>query len=401
MKDIITKEDFLAWQPCYPKITETDPYFWEMANKLAEICSDTKFGEGIPFAVRKRLSLCLTGYMQDILSDAGIWRSFVDANRQLYGWSVPFHDIPEEYIDYELNREDVRFLTWYSIAMGYEELRDINPHDSGLLILADRLFDYLESEYDDATEPETYNIARGLEYGDDSDSKEILRLGQWLFLHCYLLTPAFAMSLGEIMKDKELHKKENVTLLHDRLEKAMMEEPTGPLALYMSEWLYLILKGKLPRHRDDVPDTIHPYYEKFTAATGGREIAFFDTYENLNRFFIDALGWEKGVEHLPMFKGHKYFVLLVNKHKGMLAAKDVAKCIASPDNPYYDMEYARENAIYLLMVRGLCPGDLLQYIFRNDWLPDACFPGSEDHKLVHDNRDFIARCYLQQYYRGD
>ena len=401
MKEMISKEDFLVWQPNYPKIEETDPYFWEMANRLLEIASGSPLGKNLPFAVRKRMSLCITGYMQDILADAGIWRSFVEGNRKLYGWSVPFHEIPEEYIDYELNREDVRFLTWYALAMGYEEMRDVYPHDERILSLADSWFDYLESVYEDAPVPESYNISRGLDFNDDEDSHDIMRLGQWLFLHCYLLTPAFAMTLGEIMSDPELHKKENVALLHERLEQAMMEVPTGPLSLYISEWLYLILKNKLPKEKNEKIERIHPYYKQFTDATGGREIAFFDTYESLNKFFIESLGWERGEEHLPMMKGHRDFVLLVNKEKGMLAAKDVARCIASPDNPFYDKDYARKNAIRLLMERGLCPGDLLHYIFRHNWLPDASFPGTDDLKLVNDNRDFIARCYLQQYYRGD
>lgn len=92
--------------------------------------------------------------MQDIVSDAGLWRSFVDANRELYGWSVPFHEIPENYIDYELNREDVRFLVWYTVAMLWEEQRFIFPHDARLLDFADGCFAILEEVYDDAPVPE-------------------------------------------------------------------------------------------------------------------------------------------------------------------------------------------------------------------------------------------------------
>ncbi|MDE6254840.1 MAG: DUF3843 family protein, partial [Muribaculaceae bacterium] len=136
-------------------------------------------------------------------------------------------------------------------------------------------------------------------------------------------------------------------------------------------------------------------------ATGGKTVEFFDTYEALNKFFIEKLGWEAGEEHLPMMKGERDFVLMVNKYKGMLAARNVARCIASPENPYYDKDYAEKHAFDLLTVRGLCPGDLLRMIFENDWLPDARFPETEDTKLVKENRDFIARCYLQQFYVGD
>ncbi len=400
MENLISKQDFLAWQPKYPEITETDPYYWEFSNKLVEVAKDNSFYKELPQGVIKRVSLCLTGYLQDIVSDAGIWRSFVEANRKLYGWSVPFHDTPEEYIDYELNREDVRFLVWYAVAMGYEEKRDIYPHNVKLLELADLLFEYMESIYEEAPVPETYNISRGLDFNDQEDSKDIYRLGQWLFLHCYLITPAYSMTLGEIMSDPELRKQENLPMLHERLEQSMMQDPTGPLALFISEWLYLILNGKLLKRKEEQGD-IHPYYDRFTKATGGKTIAFFDTYESMNRFFIEKLGWEAGEEHLPMMKGERDFVLMVNKYKGMLAARNVARCIASPDNPFYDKEYAKNHAFDLLTIRGLCPGDLLRMIFENNWLPDARFPETDDTKLVGENGDFIARCYLQQYYVGD
>ena len=401
MADIVSKQDFLVWQPTYPQIQETDPYYWEVCNRLADDALETELGKKVPKSVIKRLSLCAVGYFQDIISDSGVWRSFVEANRKLYGWSVPFHETPEEYVDYELNREDLRFLVWYALAMGFEDMRGVYPHDPSILALADKWFGYMDSIYEEAPVPESYNIARGLDFYDQEDTKEIYGLGQWLFIHCYLITPAFAMTLGEIMSDPELKRPENLSLLHDRLEQSMMEDPTGPLALFISEWIYLILKGKLPKEEKESTEKIHPYYEKFTQATGGRTVAFFDTYESLNRFFIDELGWEKGEEHLPLMKGSRDFVLMVNKHKGMLVARNVARCIAAPENPYYDENYAREHAFELLTVRGLCPADLLHLLFENGWLPDARFPGTDDTRLVHENRDFIARCYLQKYYRGD
>lgn len=52
-------------------------------------------------------------------------------------------------------------------------------------------------------------------------------------------------------------------------------------------------------------------------------------------------------------------------------------------------------------MRGLCPPDLRALVVKNGWLPDAAFPGTEDTALVRDNADFIARVYLQLYYRGD
>ncbi len=398
----ISLNDFLLRQPSFPETTETDAYYLELANRLLQSMSTHGFTAAMPAGLLKRIALTLTDYMQDIACDAGLWRSFVDANRELYGWSVPFHDISENYVDYELNREDVRFLVWYAVAMLWEEKRFIYPHDSELIDFADYCFAILDNVYDETPVPQEYNISLGLEFNDPEDHKAIYRLGNWLFLHSYLLTPAYSMTMRELMEGVDMKDPDATSKLNTLLEKSMMEDPTGPLALFMHEWVYLMIERKLPPINSQTKDsTVHPYYESFTSFTGGKEIMFFDSYEAMNNFFIEALGWERGEEHLAQAKGADDYILLVTREKGMLMARDIARCVKSPDNPLYCEEYASAHAFELLSERGCCPGDLLRYVFAHDWLPDAVFPGTDDRSLVHTNRDFIARCYLQIYYRGD
>lgn len=401
----IDLREFLVRQPSFPEQTETDSFYLALAERLLNDTRSEGLAAELPDAVRKRVALTLADYMQDIVSDAGLWRSFIDADRELYGWSVPFHELPESYIDYELNREDVRFLVWYVVAMYCEELRFIYPHDPKLLDYADACFGILESEYDEAPVPENFNISLGLEFNDPEDHKAIYRLGTWLFMHSYLLTPAFSETLREMVADVAADGDDPVARLNERLEKAMMEDPVGPLALYMPEWVYLMLERKLPQQNNQENDggkeKLHPYYSAFTKSTGGEVMKFFDSYDAMNRFFIDSLGWEDGEEHLSQFKGAHDYTLMVTPRKGMMMARDIARCICADGNTLYDREYASSHAFGLLSERGRCPGDMLRYIIGNEWLPDARFPGTDDVSLVSSNQDFIARCYLQMYYRGD
>ncbi|MCH5226121.1 MAG: DUF3843 family protein [Muribaculaceae bacterium] len=401
---MISMEQFLLRQPSMPEETETDKFYFDICVSLAEIAKKMGLFPSYPEKVVERAALVLIGYYQDVISDAGVWRSFIDECRRMYGFPVPFFTKPgEDYFDYELNKADVFFMVWYALSMNYENRRVCNPLDREILEGAKKWYQELERHYEEAPIPVGYRFSAELEIHNEEDRPEIMRLANWLFLHCYLMTPAFALTLSEIANDYDLSKEEGLVEMQKRLDAAMWQDPTGPLALYLGEWLYLIVEGKpAPEPKiDNEKNSPHKYYTAFTEFTGGKKLAFFATYKELNEFFIRALGWAEGEEHLSQVKNDRDFVLMVDSQKGMLLARNVARCIAAPDNKLYDQEYARLHAMELLTERGLCPGDLLKLICKEGWLPDAHFPDSIDYKLVEDNNDFIARCYLQAYYRGD
>lgn len=400
---MISKQQFLLRQPAMPEETETDKYYFNLCNRLAEIAREKGLFQSYPEKVMERAALSLTGYYQDVICDAGVWRSFITECRRLYGYTVPFYSkAGDEYTDYELNRADVRFMVWYAMSMNYENRRVCYPFNKEIIEGADVWFEELERVYDDSPIPADYRISAELELHSEEDRPEIMKFANWLFMHCYLMTPAYAMTLSEITSEFDLTKEESLIELQKRLDASMWQDPTGPLALYLGEWLYLIVEGKpAPEPKDETPSEPHKYYKAFTAFTGGQTLQFFATYEEMNRFFIEALGWNEGEEHLSQVKGDKDFVLMVDPAKGMLLARNVAKCIAHPDNRLYDREYAALHSMELLTQRGCCPPDLLKLIGEKGWLPEAVFPGSDDKALVSDNFDFISRCYLQQYYRGD
>lgn len=398
---MISKEQFLLRQPAAPEVTSTDEYYYNLTNRLIAVAKDEQLFPSYPENVVERAALTLIGYYQDVSSDAGIWRSFINECRRLYGSTVPFYEVGEDYMDYELNKVDVRFMTWYALSMNFEPRRVWNPIDPEILSGADRWWELLESEYDESPLPEDYRICHELEMHAEEDKEDLLRLGNWLFMHCYLMTPAYAMTLSEIASGFDLSTDNGLQEFRLKMEQSMVEDPTGPLALYLGEWLHLIVEGKLPKGKKFNEEAEHKYYKAFTEATGGEIMKIFSSYEDLNNFFIDKMGWTPDEEHLPMLKDSNDFILMVNKSKGMLVARNIARCIACPGNELYDKEYASEHAIELLTERGCCPADLLHYICRHGWLPDAVFPGTDDKKLVQENQDFIARCYLQQYYRGD
>lgn len=396
----ISMREFLVTQPNFPEESETDIYYLGVANHLLAALEKSPEAAKLPDGVRRKIALTLACYFQDVVADAGIWRCFIDTCRRMYGRALPFFTTDEDYVDYELNSLDVRFLVWYALAMFSDSHRYIYPLAPEIKAIADRCHTLLDKIYLEAPESENFLPLSDLDMHDPEDQKDILKFGQWIFYHCYLMTPSFSYSLLEMMQSDEARNADDKTaFLNSVMEDAIIENPIGPLALFVNEWLPLFTEGRLIDITESGKSKIHPYYEAFTRATGGEVISFFGTYEEMNAFFIEKMGWEAGQEHLAMSKGASDYILLVNPRKGMLMARGVARCIAAPGNPFYDKDYARSHAFEMLAVRGICPGDLVKFAGEKGWIPDAAFPGTDDTDLATANYDFIARCFLQLYYR--
>ncbi len=393
-------ETFLLGQPCCPEETSTDRYYYNLTKSLIEIAEKEKQVISLHSAIIERAALCIVGYFQDMIADAGLWHGFTDECRRLYGTPVPFFSVSDDYIDYELNREDVGFIVWYAVAM-YSDDRCIYPFAPELIALADAWYAHLEEVYEESPVPAGYHLAHELDVYAEEDREMILKLGTWLYLHSWLLRPAFALTANEIMSEMVASGKDNEEIAN-AIQEAVKKEPTGPLALYIGEWVHLTINHKLSGRKEKKEEKlVHPAFERLTRSTGGEPVKFIEGYKAFNEFLINDLGWKPGEEHLVQLKDCTNFVLMANPKKGLLVAPDICQCIKAPSNPMYDAAYASTHAISLLTERGRCPHDLLAFICDKEWLPDAKFPGSDDTALVARFHDFIARCYLQLYYRGD
>lgn len=155
----------------------------------------------------------------------------------------------------------------------------------------------------------------------------------------------------------------------------------------------------LPVVEDD--DKLPTNVERFLKVSGGESLMFFDSYDSLKLFFVQALQWEDEEDSLlPDLKEFENFVLYANP-KGLLIGPDVAAYFADHRNPMYNAELSEEEAYELFCVAGLCPFDLLKYGMDHDLLPDAQFPFENGQNLLHENWDFVARWFLGEYYEGD
>lgn len=398
----ITLDDIQKWQPESEIENSTDEYYLMLAQYVDKMWKSMGVFPEIDEDIRKGVIVALVSYYQDVVADFGIWRSFVQFCRKEYQKPLPFYDEPENYVDSELNLEDLQFVIWYSLEsqLGFQGL--VSPFDSDLLRLARQVFKLFDFLYADAPAPEKFREFSEVDLDDREQVADIFRLSGWLFWNSYFLRPTSKFTYEpEVSEDDELSIAE--TLTDEKRLRTTFEKPTGPLALYVEEWMRLMIDNRLPKEKAKTAGRNHKYFDALTRATGGKNIAFCDSYEALEKFLSEKMEW--GVSeggHLPQMKDFSDFVLFADPEKGLIVAHDIAAFIQHPDNPLYNGEIARREAHRLVMEQGVCPIDLLKYLFAHGMLPDAAYPtGAKGGALMQSDWDFFARLYLQDYYRAD
>lgn len=386
-KQHIYLNDWLDIHP-YSKVQPSDYYFVELANRLYDVVDD-----GVPEDSRKDLGLYAAAYLEDIISGLGLWNAFVEGHRRLYGRELPFYALGTDYEFGYVNVEDLRFIVWNTCQKGMKRGLYLDPLSEEVKVHADKFYGILDEAYENAPEnPLLENFFAGFDGEKDAQMKLA-----WLFEATYLTRPSMLPYIYQITPS-------------DR-----MIMPTGPLALFLYEWIDLLAGADnmvwkqcegLYRQEPEIPEAVRErnagMYRNFVEGTDGRHVVYLNGYDELKAFLTGVLKWPDDDDHmLPQMKQNRNFVLMANPLKGILLARDVCGYIADPENPLYNKIEAECHAFRLLSEETLCPPDLLSYCIRNDYLPDASYPGTGDKELVARNADFIARYFLLYYYRGD
>ena len=112
----ISVKDYMERQPRNPKVEETDQFYLWIALRLAKLWDESPWLRGLDDEVRRDVVLAVTGYYQDVVADGGLWRSFTRMHNARNGNPVPHYDVSDDYVDFELNVEDVRYVMWWTIA---------------------------------------------------------------------------------------------------------------------------------------------------------------------------------------------------------------------------------------------------------------------------------------------
>lgn len=241
MKKIYPKE-WLELHP-YKRTDSVDRYYVDIANEIYDVLSFSAVTDGLGSDESIRYaSLCLAAWFEDIISQTGIWQTFTSECKKRYGAYLPFYTLNEDYFPDEVNVEDVRFLLWHHIQYVRQgEKRVINPENPGIEEVAQKVYEILFDEYEEAPENEKMQnfLCHSTEGKNDFYSyREVL---EWFHYRCYIANfEQYADSSESLLKNEDI-KPENVNaLLYATRVSLIIKGRKNLLSLTSVEWLALL-----------------------------------------------------------------------------------------------------------------------------------------------------------------
>lgn len=246
----ITVKDYMERQPGTPKVEPTDQFYLWIALRLAKLWDESPWLREVDDNVRRDVVLAVTGYFQDVVADGGLWRSFTRLHNHQYGKPLPHYDRRDDYIDYELNVDDVRYVIWWTIA-GEIDPEALDPQDPELEALATAFHLLLDEEYEEAPVPRQFCIASDVDLDNPQDAQHIYDYAYWLYWRSFLLRPSSQAVMERAMPEAHAiiaraGESDSRPLLHDLNERLMFTEPAGPVPLTTAQWLRLIIDDEMP-----------------------------------------------------------------------------------------------------------------------------------------------------------
>ncbi len=219
--------------------TATDGEYARFANGIVSRIRDT-YG-GLTSLDIKTIAMKCTLYFEDVIADAGIWRSFVETMRTMYGKPLPFYEVDEaSYFSDEPNRADVNLLIWLALIDSNSGMVS-NPLSEVIFRLSDIIYDYMDEMFEKM--PVNDALAdffhKGEFTGDFLALRDVLK---WAYLASYLTSTMKAMEhfvdiandYAPQMFDEAFGQTEAVVIF---------EYPIGPLHLLANEWIAMILQS--------------------------------------------------------------------------------------------------------------------------------------------------------------
>lgn len=242
MKTIrIPAVDIAKRHPLGMKCT-TDEAYARFATNLADLLVKQNI-QGFEGNNARELSIFLTLYYEDVVSDLGIWHSFTTRMHELYGRYLPFYDVDEaKYFRDEPNDVDVRFLIWYFISR----------NERGSIVAPDTLAIEYASEVVGKMMDEQFELMPVNEqlkhfFSNPEWARSFYNqrdIMKWFFFANYLTCNENALDIAMqqgMAFSRNMHCPTDIAFLISECV-AVYENKLMPLAMKAQEWMQMILE---------------------------------------------------------------------------------------------------------------------------------------------------------------
>jgi len=229
----------------HPKavLSSTNKIYAGIANSLYDILIDSELGAGFFEYELKRMVLKVTLYFEDIVSEIGLWASFVAKHKELYGKPLPFYEVGTEYDTDHIHIEDIQFLLWDALlADEYSETMP-NPENYGIEDAARKMFTYLDGIFEDTQINVTlYEYFHNAPFA--SNFYDVRLVLNWYFFDCYLTSGRYMDSVLKEALDRQMKLCKGLSSVAQTaaLADVAFNHRIGPLALKPQEWLAALLR---------------------------------------------------------------------------------------------------------------------------------------------------------------
>lgn len=235
----------------------TDIHYLNIANDIYSSINDQqklKLFEIIEEDDLIELCCFITCYYEDVISQTNIWKTFKKLHAEAYDKPLPFYTLNENYIDEEINLEDVAFLLWYYLNTVQGE-KLINPFNEFIFEIAVQIMDILDEDYEFA--PENQMLKKFYDFNSKSvaDADRFYKTRDYLqkfFFESYLFYPDIKSRLDqEILSfiDEFTDEEPDIIMgyIREVTEEYTFNKVSSLLALTAQEWAKAALG---PSHAD-------------------------------------------------------------------------------------------------------------------------------------------------------
>jgi len=415
----VALKDWLAYHP-YNTEESTDRFYIDLCNELQSELIHVDVEDHLVGSDYKYLVCMLVCYFEDIVSQTGMWTSFIDQHHKLYGKYLPFYDMAG-YERGKVNMADIQFLTWHLCSNLPIHTHFTVPFSIEGAEIAKVAYDVLTEATNQAPVNEHLKAALTLPHDANIDMArghlDFFFFG--CYIHHYYTTTLMEEEILDVKNRKGTQKDiddRRTHLLFNRVSPILAQHSGEILAHWAGEThpLYNSLMSFSKRKEDSLElhiGIIKREKECFLELTENKRIAFIESkretlyfIENVweiyhQKYGMDSIDRKKFDEHYLIFnvdEDLENMVIFFNPRTGMEFYPDIAQCIADEDNIFFD-KYAEAN-IEDLILNERVSSDFILFLIDNQMIEIEPLSGKEGYHYVWANCDFLLRYWKKERY---